>query len=121
MVEISLLQSVLVVTFVTVGTFFLSVGTLGLVRLPTVYNRMHATSKATTLGASSMLLSVTAFYGPREGGLVALVAVMFLFLTAPTGAHMISRAAQRMGVEFVKGTSWPGRFDEAPEEPSEGD
>lgn len=121
MAELGTLQSVLVVAFVAVGGFFLTVGTVGLVRLPDVYNRMHATSKATTLGASSVLLAVTAYYGPEGAGLVALVAVVFLFVTAPTGAHMISRAAQRMGVEFAAGARWPGHRDEEPEEPADGD
>jgi multicomponent Na+:H+ antiporter subunit G len=101
------LQAALVVALVAVGTFFLLVGVLGLVRLPTVYNRMHATSKATTLGASSMLLAAVLYFGGDGDGLAALVAIAFLFLTAPTGAHMISRAAQKMGVPFEDGVTWP--------------
>ena len=101
-------RTALVVGFVAVGAAFLTVGTIGLLRLPTVYNRMHATSKATTLGASSMALAAFVRFGPGSEGLTALVTVAFLFLTAPTGAHMISRAAQRMGVPFVTGAEWPG-------------
>jgi multicomponent Na+:H+ antiporter subunit G len=102
------LQAALVVALVAVGTFFLVVGVVGLVRLPTIYNRMHATSKATTLGASSMLLAGVLYFGGDGEGLAALVAIVFLFLTAPTGAHMISRAAQKMGVPFEDGVTWPG-------------
>jgi multicomponent Na+:H+ antiporter subunit G len=102
------LQAVLVVALVAVGTFFLLVGVVGLVRLPTIYNRMHATSKATTLGASSMLLAAVLYFGGDGDGLAALVAIAFLFITAPTGAHMISRAAQKMGVPFEDGVTWPG-------------
>jgi len=102
------LQAALVVALVAVGTFFLLVGVVGLVRLPTIYNRMHATSKATTLGASSMLLAGVLYFGGDGDGLAALVAIGFLFLTAPTGAHMISRAAQKMGVPFEDGVTWPG-------------
>jgi len=101
-------QAALVVALVIVGSFFLFVGVVGLVRLPTIYNRMHATSKATTLGASSMLLAGFIYFGGDGDGLAALVAIAFLFLTAPTGAHMISRAAQKMGIPFVEDVSWPG-------------
>ena len=105
------LQAGVVVALIAVGLFFLTVGTVGLVRLPNVYNRMHATSKATTLGAASIFLAGFAYFGPQGAGLVSLVGIVFLFITAPTGAHMISRAAQRMGVDFVGGVTWPGGVD----------
>ncbi len=94
------LQNVSVIFFILLGCFFLSVGTLGLLRLPDVYNRLHATSKSTTLGAASIFFSGFLYYGFQGMGLTSLVGVLFLFLTAPTGSHMISRAAQKMGVEF---------------------
>ncbi|MFB6196033.1 MAG: monovalent cation/H(+) antiporter subunit G [Haloplanus sp.] len=97
-----------IIVLLAVGMLFLAVGTIGLLRLPTVYNRLHATTKATTLGAASIALAGFVFYGPGGDGLKSLVTVVFLFLTAPAGAHMISRAAQRMGVHFVEGVSWPG-------------
>jgi multicomponent Na+:H+ antiporter subunit G len=84
-----------------------------------VYNRMHATSKATTIGASGMLLAAFVHFGPLGDGLVSLVAVLFLFLTAPTGAHMISRSAQRMGIEFDGGARWPGGDSDDVDDPTE--
>ena len=105
------LRAWLVLLLITVGSFFLVVGTVGLLRLPNVYNRMHATTKATTLGAASMALAGFVYYGPGGQGLNALVIVAFLFLTAPTGAHMISRAAQRMGVPFEEHVRWPTAAD----------
>ncbi|RYJ13246.1 monovalent cation/H(+) antiporter subunit G [Halogeometricum borinquense] len=105
------IETALVSVLVVVGTFFLIVGTVGLLRLPNVYNRMHATSKATTLGAASIALAGFVFYGPGGDGLMSLVTVVFLFLTAPTGAHMISRAAQRMGIDFLSEVTWPAGPD----------
>jgi multicomponent Na+:H+ antiporter subunit G len=71
---------------------FLLVGALGLVRLPGVFNRMHSTTEATTLGASSALLAAALHF--RSGAsLTAVLAILFLFATAPVGAHLISRAA----------------------------
>lgn len=114
-------RTALALALVAVGVFFLTVGAVGLLRLPNVYNRMHATTKATTLGTGLIAVAGWVFYGPVGDGLKGLVTVLFLFLTAPTGAHMISRAAQRMGVPFLEGVRWPGHVDETPEEPASGD
>lgn len=101
------LQTAVVIVLVAVGGFFLTVGTVGLLRLPDVYNRLHATSKATTLGAASIFLAATVHFGLRGAGLTSLVGIAFLFLTAPTGAHLIARAANRLGVEFYGAAVWP--------------
>jgi multicomponent Na+:H+ antiporter subunit G len=104
---IGTVHAAVVTALVVVGGFFLVVGTVGLLRFPNVYNRMHATSKAATLGTASILLAATAYFGPQGAGLTSLVGIVFLFFTAPTGAHVISRAAQKMGVAFVEGVDWP--------------
>lgn len=101
------LRAAIVAVLLAVGSFFLLIGTIGLLRLPDVYNRMHATSKATTLGAASLFLAGAVYFGPKGPGLVSLVGIVFLFLTAPTGAHVISRAAQKMGVPFYGDADWP--------------
>ena len=108
-------RTALVLVLLVVGTFFLVIGTVGLLRLPDVYNRMHATSKATTLGAASIALAGFVFFGPGGDGLMALVTVFFLFVTAPTGAHVISQAAQRMGVEFAGDATWPATAEDGAE------
>ena len=106
------LHAAAVVALIAIGGFFLTVGTIGIIRLPDVYNRLHANSKSTTLGAASIFLSGFVYFGPRGAGLTSLVGIGFLFLTAPTGAHMISRAAERLGVEFYGAADWPVPEDE---------
>jgi multicomponent Na+:H+ antiporter subunit G len=80
---------------VLIGLFFLSVGTIGLLRLPDVFNRMHATSKATTLGTGFVIFAGAIKFYPDGVWMSAIVTLVFLFMTAPTGAHMIARAADR--------------------------
>lgn len=116
---VGILRTALVSLLVAVGLFFLGVGTVGMLRLPNVYNRLHATTKATTMGSSSIALATWVFYAPAGQGLPALVTVLFLFLTAPTGAHLISRSAERMDIDFEPGVSWPGRTDQRPEMPDD--
>lgn len=101
------IQYATVAGFVLLGSFFLLVGTIGLIRLPNVYNRLHATSKSTTLGAASMFVAGFVYFGGQGVALESLVAIVFLFITAPTGGHLISRSARKMGVDFLAGVEWP--------------
>lgn len=109
MAEIGMLRAWIVVGLVVGGSFFLTVGTIGLLRLPNVYNRMHATSKPATIGAVAVFLAGFVYFGPGGAGLTSLIGIVFLFLTVPTGAHMISRAAERTGVPFLGSVTWPGK------------
>lgn len=115
----NIIQASIVTALIVLGSFFLLVGTIGLLRLPDVYNRMHATSKATTLGVASLFLAGFVYFDAQAAGLTSLVGIVFLFLTAPTGAHMISRSAQKMGVEFEYGATWPGEIDSRPDQPAD--
>ena len=112
MTELEAFRTWTVVGLVVVGSFFLTVGTIGLLRLPNVYNRMHATSKPATIGTVAVFLAGFVQFGPGGAGLASLVGILFLFLTVPTGAHMISRAAQRTGVPFLGSVTWPGKSED---------
>ncbi|MGQ3413525.1 monovalent cation/H(+) antiporter subunit G [Natrinema sp. LN54] len=102
-----MIQTAVIIALIVVGVFFLTVGTVGLLRLPNVYNRMHATSKPTTLGTAAIFLAGFVEFGPGSEGLTALIGIVFLFLTVPTGAHMIARAAERIGISFLGSVTWP--------------
>ena len=81
--------------FVVLGLFFLSIGTIGLLRLSDTLERMHATSEATTLGVGFTVIAGAIDFYPDQIYLSAILALFFLFMTAPTGAHMIARATYR--------------------------
>lgn len=83
---------------VLAGALFAFFAALGVLRLPDVLIRMHASTKAGTLGCGLILAAVAVHFG--ETGIVAraVAAIVFLLLTAPVGAHMIGRAAYRTGV-----------------------
>jgi multicomponent Na+:H+ antiporter subunit G len=89
---------------ILVGASFMLIASIGLVRLPDVYTRMSATSKAATLGAACALLAgALRFLEPGVSGR-ALAAIGFIMLSAPVAAHMIGRAAYATGVPLWKGT-----------------
>jgi len=80
------------------GLFFLFVGTVGLLRFPDVYNRLHATTKCDTLGAGLILLSLALQSTPAVGIRLALL-IIFILITNPTAAHVIARAAFKTGTK----------------------
>jgi multicomponent Na+:H+ antiporter subunit G len=121
MVELETARHLMTAVLAVVGVFFLTVGTIGLLRFPNVYNRMHATSKPTTLGTAAVFVAGFVHFGPGGAGLTSLVGILFLFLTVPTGAHMISRAAQKTGVPFLGGVTWPSKDGENDREVEQGE
>lgn len=80
------------------GGFFCFVAGLGVLRMPDLYLRMHASSKAGTLGCGLILLAVAVRFDDVGIAARAVAAAAFLMLSAPVGAHMIGRAAYRAGV-----------------------
>jgi multicomponent Na+:H+ antiporter subunit G len=73
------------------GSLFVLLAGVGVIRFPDLYARMHAATKASTLGIG--LIGVAAAIGVGSGHAKALVALVFIYLTAPSAAHMIGRAA----------------------------
>lgn len=88
---------ILSIVSLVLGLFFLFVGTLGLLRLPDVYNRLHATTKCDTLGAGLVLLSMALQSSLTTGIRLALL-ILFIVITNPTAAHVIARAAYNTGI-----------------------
>ena len=80
-----------------VGGFFALVGSIGLVRLPDYLMRLHAPTKATTLGVGG-ILAASLLYSFAHGRFVVheVLIVLFLFMTAPVSALMLARAAIRL-------------------------
>lgn len=88
----------LVVPLVAVGTFFFFIGTLGLIRFPDTYSKIHAVSKCDTFGAGTILLALT-LYDPFSLNTLKLMVILFLiFVYSPTAGHLLARVAFRKGM-----------------------
>lgn len=98
----------LMAAMVVLGGFFCFVAGLGILRLPDVLIRMHASTKAGTLGSGLILGAGAIYFGDGATITRALAAILFLLLTAPVAAHMIGRAAFRDGVPLWKTKIEPG-------------
>src|SRR5690606_16128275 len=78
---------------IVIGSLFVLLATVGLLRLPDLYTRMHAASKAGIVGAGLILLAVAMVSLDGAVALRALLGVIFLALTTPVSAHLLARAA----------------------------
>lgn len=81
---------------VIIGTAFSLIGVIGLIRLPDVYTRLHATGKVGVYGAV-LLLVAAALWTPLGWG-KALLLIVLLMVSGPVSAHAISSAAYRIGL-----------------------
>jgi multicomponent Na+:H+ antiporter subunit G len=79
--------------FLVFGSLFMLVAAIGVVKLQDVYMRMHAITKAASLGAILMLIAVYLLYREWIVLIEALMVVLFVIFTAPIASHMIAKAA----------------------------
>ncbi|MEW6308476.1 MAG: monovalent cation/H(+) antiporter subunit G [Bacillota bacterium] len=87
------------------GCFFLTVGAIGLLRLPDVYTRMHATAKCDTLGAALVILAMM-LKAPSPAVVAKLAMCLgFFWLINPATAHLIAETALARGVPLTAGTT----------------
>jgi len=93
---------ILALICIVVGITFNLFGSIGLVRMPDVYNRLQASTKCVTLGTCGILFGVFLKFGFTAGGVKALLCMAFLLLTAPVSAHALARAAHKSGVKLAK-------------------
>ncbi len=94
------MSEAIVSILILLGGGFAAVAGLGLLRLPDVLIRMHASTKAGTLGVGLIVLGVSVHFASSLVLTKAVLIIAFLFLTAPVGAHLIARAAYRRGIHL---------------------
>ncbi len=93
-----------IVLLTATGLFFFTVATVGLLRLPDVYTRLHAATKGDTLGAALILLAMALHGGLERDTLKLLLIIVFIWITTPTASHLVGKAAYRTGVLPHTGT-----------------
>ncbi|MDH4162615.1 MAG: monovalent cation/H(+) antiporter subunit G [Nitrospirota bacterium] len=98
-------MSTVAIFLMIAGVFFFTTATIGLLRFPDCYTRMHAAGKGDTLGALLLLLGL-ALYNLNDGFSLAALLVslkilsiaVFIFVANPTASHAIAKAAIDAGV-----------------------
>jgi len=104
MSALEIIQFIFVVIFLISGLFFFFVGVLGLVRMPDVFTRMHATTKCDTMGAGLIFIALIIWQGFSFISLNILLILIFVWLTNPTAAHAIAKSSyQRLETGISEG------------------
>jgi len=86
---------IVISVFLLAGGAFAAIAGVGLLRFPDVLMRMHASTKAGTLGVGLSVVSAAIFFGDDLITTKVVLIVLFILFTAPVAAHLIGRAAYR--------------------------
>jgi multicomponent Na+:H+ antiporter subunit G len=111
----------LAAVFVVAGSLLMPLAAVGLIRMPDVYVRLQASTKAASLGAGCLLLALALHFNELAVTVRAMLAIAFIFLTVPVSGHMIGRAAYLVGVELWERTQWDelrDRYDPQTHQPA---
>jgi multicomponent K+:H+ antiporter subunit G len=100
--EFPIWAELLVAAMLVVGGVFLLVGAIGMARFPDFFMRLHAPTKATTLGVGGVLLaSMLVSWSNGLVGVHELLITLFLFITAPVSANLMAQAALHLRVPSI--------------------
>lgn len=87
-----------------IGTAFLLLAAIGVLRMPDLFTRMQPATKAATLGVACVLLGAAFHFGDLGVTTRVVAAIIFFLLTAPVTAHLIARASYFVGTPLWRGT-----------------
>ena len=96
---IGIIRDLLSIISISAGLFFVLAGTLGVLRLPDFYTRLHAAGMTDTLGAELILIGLILQSGFTQMSLKLLIVGFFLFVTSPTATHAVAHAAYKAGLK----------------------
>jgi multicomponent Na+:H+ antiporter subunit G len=91
---------ILTTLFLSLGALFFLIGTIALLRFPDVYTRLHGVTKCDTLGVGLILAGLMLHQGPTLASVKITFIIIFVFLTSPTAAHALVRAAYKHGLKL---------------------
>jgi len=94
------IREILTVVFLLLGAGLALVAAVGIIRMPDLFIRMHAATKAGTVGVAAITIGTMIHFGELSVTFRGLLVIGFFLLTAPVAAHMIGRAAYRSGVSL---------------------
>ena len=93
----------IVFLFLIAGALFILISSIGILRLPDLFMRMHATTKTNSIGIALILIVTMMAFPQVTNVLKGLMIIIFIYLTSPLGAHMIGKAGLIANVKKWKG------------------
>lgn len=96
---------------IVAGAAFSLIGSLGLLRMPDFFTRLHGPSKATTIGIGSLLLASALYLSFRGPGLSLheFMISLFIVITTPVASHLLAKAARHRRLRGCEGWSTDGQ------------
>lgn len=94
----------LIILLMLSSGFFMLLAALGILRLPDLPTRMHASTKAGALGAILVMAAAALFFTEAVVVTKAIAVILFILITAPIAAHAIGRAGYFVGVPLWEGS-----------------
>ncbi|MCP5468677.1 MAG: monovalent cation/H(+) antiporter subunit G [Deltaproteobacteria bacterium] len=91
-------------TMIIIGSLFIFLAALGVLRFPDLFSRLHAASKAASFGLSCLVLGVIFFLKDPRVVVEGIVVIVFTYLTLPIASHLIARASYFLRVPRWKAT-----------------
>ena len=100
------IRTIIAGIFLAFGCFFIVVASIGIIRFPDFYSRMHPAGKTDTLGQALILIGLMIYEGFSMVSVKLLIIIIFIFIANPTATHAIANAAQVVGLKsWQKGDS----------------
>lgn len=86
------MDKLIISVLILIGSFFILISAIGLIRFKDLYSRLHATTKATSFGALLLLIGVSLYFNEFYVYIKAGLIIIFIYLTAPLAAHSIVKS-----------------------------
>ena len=101
---IEIMMNSIIALFLIGGTVLSALAVIGILRLPDMYSRLHATTKSTTLGVIMIMTGAFLYFWYVEGLIETnlLLGALFILITAPVSSHLLSRSAFHADVKPYK-------------------
>lgn len=95
----------IIAVIATLGTIFVLLAGIGILRMPDTYLRMAVTTKAATLGIGLILVAAAVYFNDLSTTTRVLAVILFILSTAPVGAHLIGKASYFTGPKLWERTT----------------
>jgi len=93
------LRVLLCAGFLVAGCFFILVASIGLIRFPDFFSRIHPAGKSDTIGQGLVLFGLFIYEGLSFNTVKLLLIILFIFIANPTATHALAKAAYLAGVK----------------------
>ncbi|ODS32682.1 MAG: Na(+)/H(+) antiporter subunit G [Candidatus Scalindua rubra] len=92
------IRTIITGVFLGIGCFFIIVTSIGIVRFPDFYSRLHPAGKADTVGQALVLIGLVIYEGVSLISVKLILIIIFIYIASPTATHAVAQAAFLKGV-----------------------